>query len=207
MHRLQDLHLGGHTGFQVLHRRILNAICPEEFFKIHRVHPVDLLKSHREGFYRFVLRSQQRTGFDIIKPPVLHQKFDRCAGIGALLNFIEEHQRLPRLHGLPGISGQICEDRADIQITRKDVRCICVRDEVDLHKAFVILFSEFPNQRRLADLPRAKNTESLMIAVIFPIQKLLISLSAQHSPHLIPFVCRHCNIILHSYQSNCDIFL
>ena len=67
--------------------------------------------------------------------------------------------------------------------------------------------SEFPNQRRLADLPCAKNTESLVIAVIFPIQKLLISLSAQHSPHLIPFVCRHCNIILRSYQSDCDIFL
>ena len=186
VHRRQNGRFGIHTCFQVLNGRILNTVCPQEFLEVHGIHAVDFFKAYGKGFDGFVLRSQQGAGFNIVKPSVLYKELDGRPNIGALLDFIKENQCFPGLHRLTGIGSQICNNGVDIQVARKNAGSIRVGNKIDLYKVFVVFFSEFPNQCCFSNLSCAKNTKRFVIAILFPIQELLICLPLQHTNHLNP---------------------
>ena len=77
---------------QIVGLRFADAICPQPFFKIHRIHVDDLLISHRDRSFSVVgisTHSEQRPGAYHIVAAIGLEKLQCCACSGTLLYFIE----------------------------------------------------------------------------------------------------------------------
>ena len=153
----------------------------------------------------------KRAGLDIVEPPVLHQKFDGGAGLGALLYLVQQYQRPPRFHRLAGVGAEVGDDGVRVQTAGENGPSILFRDEVELHKVLVVSSTELPDQRGFADLAGAGDTQGLLFLLIFPFQEIFVCLAPQHNhaPLSIAVMCllRDCNIIQRFRQIACNKIL
>ena len=133
------------TVFQILQRLILHPICPQIFLKIKRIHWYNLLKSNRIRSHFFIPHSKQRTRFYIVKPAILHKKFDCWTYRRTLLHLIKQNQCLSRFQWCLKICGQIRNNYLCRQSIVENICCFFICHKIYFCKMFILIFSKFPD--------------------------------------------------------------
>ncbi len=162
---------------------------PKIFLEIQGVHFHGPLIAHGNRGHLLIAESQHRAGGDDIIPVIDSQEFQRCPGIGTVLNLVQENQGLFfQEPDIPDIQRYLLVDFLRLQRAFKYPFVLRIPVEIQIHIAFILSPPELLDDESLPNLPGPLHQEALPAFPVFPVQELVVNLPFQHIRHL-PMVC------------------
>ena len=177
---------GGHGGFflETRARHLEGCLVfsegPAEFLEGKGIKRQLALVADGEGGYVFVGDAEERAGLDVIETVVLHEELDGRARPRALLDLVEENERVSRREGGAAECGELGDEGIGIEVPREDGFRFGGLNEVDLNGGAVVPLGEGADEVGLSHLSRAVHKQSAVVGIFLPTYKSLVGSSLQH---------------------------
>ena len=179
-----------------------HAARPSKLLEIHRKHLPDCLVANGAGHDLFGSDAQERTGLDIVKAAIFHEKFDSCPRFRAFLDFIEKNERTPWFKGgsaLPDAPRRdVLDDSVCVPARAESSAQGRIFDEIQLGKAVVLLLAKLADERGFAHLTGPSDKHRVPARTVLPFQQGLVETPLEHGSSKLSFVRRAGPVRFHS---------
>lgn len=167
-----------HTFLKIINMRLSNAVCPQPFLKIHRIHSHYLLETYRNRcifvFHKLLfcpisIHSKQRTcSYDVISA-IKMEIFQRAPRTWTILYLIKNKTSFTVLNLHMRHSGSQPHDyRIDLQIRDEEFLIIRMFTKIKIYYILEMLFCKIDHTACLATLADTFHYNRLMRGILQP---------------------------------------
>ena len=155
---------------QISNEPIVIALCPEKFFKIHRIHLIVRLIAHAVALDLPIIDPQYGTAADYIKAAINGKEFQCGGDIREFLELVKEEQSLSWQKSLARVqTGNILDDLVRLIAVGCDELVLGLLYEIDIDHIFVAALGKTLDRLCLAHLPGSLDNQRFVVRGGFPL--------------------------------------